>query len=547
MGVGSSNRKNQWQARILVHGKVTHLGYYETEEAAARVYDRVSIALHGDHAQTNFAGGEYPEAELSPYRGLDRENLQRALGVKPMDKSSRFRGVSKKKGKWEAKVMVNRRWAYRELFDSEEEAARAYDRALWRLKPREARSYVNFKDELPAEAAAALAAGGEYGGASDDGGPLPSEGGFDDEDDDGSGDDDDYEYEYRPSKGTQRSASMRANKRSGSAPNLSRAAAAAAAAAGGGGGAGRPAAAPAPAFVPMAGGGLQLQFGAGPPPPGMVPVSQPGDEPLLIRVGSEVHFLAPHAPRPSHPPLPTLGKRSGLQRIQSEPQLAASTRDAGLLAFPGVVASDVHGLEHDRDLFRGLSTPFGGAGGELPSLLDYMQAETPLAARAAAGSLFEDEESALASLEFDSERPRKISKSASMTALAQLAQLQAEEPAAAGGGGGGGGGGAARHPERLGPLGQPIRRVATFTTSLPAFEEGEEKGGGEGRMHMPSQHSSEGARSAWVWLPVRMSALPRDADVPALCPAAADDLVRQLLEPLAQMPELEDTLRLLHG
>ena len=28
---------------------------------------------------------------------------------------------------------------------SEEEAARAYDRALWRLKPREARSYVNFK------------------------------------------------------------------------------------------------------------------------------------------------------------------------------------------------------------------------------------------------------------------------------------------------------------------------------------------------------------------------------------------------------------------
>lgn len=36
MGVGSSNRKNQWQARILVHGKVTHLGYYETEDEAAR-------------------------------------------------------------------------------------------------------------------------------------------------------------------------------------------------------------------------------------------------------------------------------------------------------------------------------------------------------------------------------------------------------------------------------------------------------------------------------------------------------------------------------
>jgi hypothetical protein len=58
----------------------------------------------------------------------------------------RFRGVSKKKGKWEAKVMVNRKWAYRELFDSEEEAARAYDDAVWRLKPKEAKSYVNFKE-----------------------------------------------------------------------------------------------------------------------------------------------------------------------------------------------------------------------------------------------------------------------------------------------------------------------------------------------------------------------------------------------------------------
>ena len=177
MGVGSSNRKNQWQARILVHGKVTHLGYYETEEEAARVYDRVSLALHGAHAQTNFAVGEYTEVEVAPYRGLDREDLQRALGVKPMDKSSRFRGVSKKKGKWEAKVMVNRRWAYRELFDSEEEAARAYDRALWRLKPREARSYVNFKAEIPADAdalAAAAAAAGDYRGAASDGDMVDS-------------------------------------------------------------------------------------------------------------------------------------------------------------------------------------------------------------------------------------------------------------------------------------------------------------------------------------------------------------------------------------
>jgi len=38
--------------------------------------------------------------------GLSREELQRALGVKPMDRSSKYRGVSKKKGRWEAKVCV---------------------------------------------------------------------------------------------------------------------------------------------------------------------------------------------------------------------------------------------------------------------------------------------------------------------------------------------------------------------------------------------------------------------------------------------------------
>jgi hypothetical protein len=61
----------------------------------------------------------------------------------------RYRGVSKKKGRWEAKVMVNRKWAYRELFNSEEEAAVAYDAAVWRLKPKEAQSYVNFKARPP--------------------------------------------------------------------------------------------------------------------------------------------------------------------------------------------------------------------------------------------------------------------------------------------------------------------------------------------------------------------------------------------------------------
>lgn len=146
-GVGASNnRSGTWQARILVHGKVTHLGYYKEEEDAARAYDRVSLALNNLTA-TNFPASSYNEADIAQLRRLDRASLQQALGVKPMQKSSKYRGVSRKKNKWEAKVMVQRKWAYRELFSTEEEAARGYDAAVWSLKPPDvALAFVNFKD-----------------------------------------------------------------------------------------------------------------------------------------------------------------------------------------------------------------------------------------------------------------------------------------------------------------------------------------------------------------------------------------------------------------
>ena len=70
--------------------QVTHLGYYEGEQEAARVYDKVAISLHGGTAQTNFPIGDYPEETISEFRGMSREELQRALGVKPMDKSSKW-------------------------------------------------------------------------------------------------------------------------------------------------------------------------------------------------------------------------------------------------------------------------------------------------------------------------------------------------------------------------------------------------------------------------------------------------------------------------
>ena len=58
------------QVRILVHGRVTHLGYYDREEAAAHVYDRVSLAINGENAQTNFPPADYGPAAVAKFKCL---------------------------------------------------------------------------------------------------------------------------------------------------------------------------------------------------------------------------------------------------------------------------------------------------------------------------------------------------------------------------------------------------------------------------------------------------------------------------------------------
>ena len=454
MGVGSSNRKNQWQARILVHGKVTHLGYYETEEEAAKVYDRVSLALHGIQAQTNFAVSNYTEDEISPFRGLDRESLQRALGVKPMDKSSKYRGVSKKKGKWEAKVMVNRRWAYRELFDSEEAAARAYDRALWRLKPCEAQSYVNFKDEMPGNMAT-----GHYDGQVQDTSPDGSHMPMDDYDSDG-----DFEYEYRPSKGTSRSEKMRA-KKNVSCGNLHEIAKS------------KPSAVKTskPSFSIVPGEGMKFNAGtsieSATTPLGMIPNHSSNSfehSELLIRVGSETHLIPPsYTALDSSSNTNLVKKHSGLKRATSEPQFAYIPEDT---ARPGTM-EEINDLMSDTSVFKGVDLGLltGSAGQpedqDLLHIHDFVS-KSGVGIHDSLG-LFDDEELALSSLDHQP-KPRKLSKSISMQNLscldvssaAAVSSVASKPPLLPHG-----------LPQQPGSLKPGLRRVNTYTSSLPSLEE----------------------------------------------------------------------------